>query len=144
MSKDAYHEMFVHMTWHTKESRPLILPNIENDLHDLLRRRALEPGGIFVYEIGGTENHVHMVVRINPNVAVPVWVGRIKGGSSHDFNQSHPANIIAWQSGYGWVHFGLKDLPWIRDYVRNQKEHHRTGNLFGRLERTEGDETTDG
>jgi len=35
------------------------------------------------------------------------------------------------------VSFGTKDLPWVVDYVRNQREHHACGTVQERLERME-------
>ena len=43
--------------------------------------------------------------------------------------------MLQWQSGYGVVSFGTKDLPWVSDYIRNQKEHHASGKALERLER---------
>jgi REP element-mobilizing transposase RayT len=141
MAKDVYHEMFLHVTWHTKESRRIIVPQMEVELHDIIRRRALQPGGVFVHGVGGTEWHIHLVARIHPSLNVPEWIGRIKGGSSHDINATERwRKSMDWQSGYGLVTFGMKELPWVIDYVKNQKEHHRNGTTFDRLERFEGEE----
>jgi REP element-mobilizing transposase RayT len=137
MSKDVYHEIFLHLVWHTMESRFLIVPEMEQELHGIIRRRALEPGGVFVHEIGGTSNHVHLVARVPPSLTISEWVGKIKGGSSHDINQTPRwRRSMDWQSGYGVVTFGMKDLPWVVQYVRNQKEHHRKGTVLARLEGT--------
>ena len=42
---------------------------------------------------------------------------------------------IEWQTGYGVVSFGAKDLDWVREYIQRQKEHHAKKNIFDRLER---------
>lgn len=60
-------------------------------------------------------------------------MGQLKGASSHEIGKS-----LQWQSGYGVVCFGSKDLKWVVDYVLNPKEHHRRGGIYDRLERTEG------
>ncbi len=44
---------------------------------------------------------------------------------------------LEWQNGYGIVSFGTKDLKWVVRYVLNQKEHHKTGKVFKRLESVE-------
>jgi len=43
--------------------------------------------------------------------------------------------VLLWQEGYGVVSFGTKDLDWVRQYVRNQREHHARGTTHDRLER---------
>jgi len=45
--------------------------------------------------------------------------------------------LLEWQNGYGIVSFGTKDLKWVVRYVLNQKEHHKTGKVFKRLESVE-------
>jgi putative transposase len=44
-------------------------------------------------------------------------------------------HLLDWQDGYGVVSFGTKDLPWIVEYIQNQKEHHAKGTIRDRLER---------
>ena len=141
MSKDAYHEVFLHWVWHTKESRPLIESAMKQPLYDIIRRRAIQLGGVYVHAIGGTANHVHLVVRANPSLPMAEWLGRVKGGSSHDLNQdTRWRGRLYWQDGYGLVTFGMNDLPWVVAYVKNQKGHHRKGSVFERLERFDAPE----
>jgi REP-associated tyrosine transposase len=42
------------------------------------------------------------------------------------------------------VSFGTKDLKWVIEYVKNQKEHHARGTTNERLERTDDDEDPKG
>ena len=42
---------------------------------------------------------------------------------------------LEWQRGYGIVTFGTKDLQWVIDYIKNQKEHHKRGTTSDRLEK---------
>ena len=57
----------------------------------------------------------------------------------HDVNRaqvvSHKA--LQWQTEYGVVSFGTKDLDWVKAYERNQRTHHAQGSLVDRLERME-------
>ena len=72
MSKDVYHEILLHVTWHTKESRRLICASMEPHLHELIRAKALEAGGVYVHRVGGTGNHVRLAARIPPTGWPPV------------------------------------------------------------------------
>ena len=38
------------------------------------------------------------------------------------------------------VSFGRKQLPWVRAYIQNQKEHHARGRTQDRLERVSMDD----
>lgn len=43
--------------------------------------------------------------------------------------------VLDWQAGYGVVSFGTKDLEWVKEYVRNQRERHAQRRVSDRLER---------
>jgi putative transposase len=92
---------------------------------------------VFVHEIGGTENHVHVVLSITPTIQISELIGRLKGASAHETNQKFGAGrkCLEWQAGYGIVSFGSKDVDWVVAYVRNQREHHARGTIHERLER---------
>jgi putative transposase len=137
MSKNYYAEINLHIVWHTKNSAPLLKPEIETVAHGAIRKRVFDTPGVFFHEIGGTENHVHLAVSILPTLLISTFIGELKGGSSHLINQSFPAQAerFAWQVGYGVVSFGTGDLKWVVRYIQKQKEHHRCGKVHDRLER---------
>jgi len=103
----------------------------------VLRKRIVDTPDLFVHEIGGTETHVHLAVTIPPTLVISEWIGKLKGGTSHDVNQQmgKRQKVLQWQAGYGVVSFGTGDLEWVRLYVRNQREHHARGRAQDRLER---------
>ena len=137
MSRRAYSEINLHITWHTKNNLPLIKAELESKLYQFLRQKILETLEIFVHAIGGIENHVHIAVSVPPTVQPAEWIGRLKGASAYFINQSSNHKLLEWQNGYGIVSFGTKDLKWVVRYIQNQKEHHRTGKIFKRLESVE-------
>ena len=120
---------------HEKQCAALTL-EVEPIAHRLLKKRIVETSNAFVHEIGGIETHVHAVVTIQPTLLISEFIGRLKGGSSHDVNQAMRLRhkVLEWQNGYGVVSFGTRDLPWVIEYVRNQREHHAGGAVHERLE----------
>ena len=138
MPRNVYSEINLHIVWHTKLSVPVLVDSIESQCHRYLRHRAIETPGVFVHEVGGVPDHVHIVVSVAPTILVSDWIGKLKGATSHFVNhQICNRKILDWQPGYGIVSFGTKDLPWVCEYVRNQKQHHAAGRVFDRLERIE-------
>jgi putative transposase len=132
MSKRVYSEINLHITWHTKNNLRMISSGLEKDLHSFLRNKVVETQGTYFHAIGGIEDHVHLAISIKPSVDLDNWIGQMKGSSSHEFGKA-----LQWQSGYGIVSFGTKDLKWVINYVLNQKEHHASARIFDRLERIE-------
>jgi putative transposase len=137
MADNYYSEINLHLTWHTKLSRPLLKPDVEAMTFGCLREKAAALGDVYVHEIGGTETHVHLALSIEPTVLISELIGLLKGYSAHEVNRRCGVGrtVLQWQTGYGVVSFGTKDLPWVVGYVRNQKEHHAAQRVFERLER---------
>ncbi len=141
MSDSVYSEINFHITWHTKLSRPMIRENIEERLYHFLTHKILETPGVRLHAIGGVETHVHIGVSMQPNILTSDWIGKLKGSSSYYINKEFGSNTLQWQRGYGIVSFGTKDLPWVVDYIKSQKEHHRKGTTHERLEKHSDDES---
>ena len=137
MANNYYTEINLHLTWHTKLSQPLLQPDVEAMTFACLREKAANLGDVYLHEIGGTETHVHLALSIEPTVLISELIGAFKGNSSHEVNRrvGLGRSVLQWQTGYGVVSFGTRDLPWVVEYVRNQKQHHVRGNTFKRLER---------
>jgi putative transposase len=136
--RNAYSEIYLHITWHTKGSRPVLVDDIERQLHRFLKQRAIRTPGVFVHAIDGVADHVHLAVSVPPTINISEWIGDLKGASAHFINgEICNRKTLEWQTGYGVVSFGAKDLPWVIEYVRNQKIHHAQGQVHDRLERIE-------
>jgi putative transposase len=142
MAGRVFHEIFLHLIWRTKDSQPLIIPEIEPEVYRYLERKCRATKGVFFHGVGGTADHVHVAINIEPFVCISDLVGDIKGSSSHDVRHANGLKALEWQRGFGAVSFGMKNLPWVLDYIAKQKEHHAAGACEVRLERA--DEETEG
>ncbi len=61
----------------------------------------------------------------------------IKGSSSHYINkETDLGEVLYWQDGYGVITIREAEIPKVLKYIRNQKEHHRSGTLSDVLEKT--------
>jgi putative transposase len=136
MSSHVFHEIYLHFNWHTKESRPLITASIEPEIHGFLTERCRETEGVYIHGVGGTATHVHLAMAIEPQICISDLIGDLKGACSHEINKRHRMKRLEWQRGFGVVSFGKKQLPWVLRYIANQKEHHATGKIEPRLEKT--------
>jgi putative transposase len=140
VSNRSYSEINLHFVWHVKSDLPIIRAEIESRLHRYIRNYALQSSGLIFHEIGGTETHVHIAVTIPPTPLISEWIGKLKGASSHYVNHELVnRKVLDWQTGYGVVSFGTKDLDWVVNYIRNQKEHHKQGTTIERIERITND-----
>ena len=140
MSNSVYSEINYHITWHTKTSLPTITERIEDRLYHYLSHKILETPGTLLHAIGGIQTHIHIGVSLQPNILVSDWIGKLKGSSSHYINHEVQPKALEWQRGYGIVTFGTKDLQFVIDYINNQKEHHKKGTIYDRLEKYSSDD----
>lgn len=135
MASHVYHEIYLHITWHTKDDSPLLTPTLEPSVHDVLRDRCHQTKGVYFHGINGTPTHVHLAINIEPHVTISDLVGELKGFSSHEINKQQGMKRLEWQRGFGVVSFGSRNLPWVQSYIARQKEHHANGRLEDRLEK---------
>jgi putative transposase len=79
--------MNLHINWHVKDNAPVLKEEVELQVHRYLRGQAVKSRGVFFHEVGGTDDHVHMVVSVSPALPLCDWLGKLKGGCSHFINQ---------------------------------------------------------
>lgn len=135
-----YYWLFYHMIWGTKNREPLIQVEFEKSLHNVMIAKGKELGA-FVYAVGGIEDHIHLVASVPPRIALADFIGQVKGNSSHWVN--HKLSLpyhFNWQTEYGVVSFGGKQLDMVAKYVKNQRQHHLQGTVIPFLECVEAKE----
>lgn len=71
-------------------------------------------------EVGGTADHVHLLVRLRATHRLADVLREIKSESSRWVHDTIGAHLFAWQT------VGLSVLERIRRYIANQEAHHRT------------------
>mgnify|MGYP001256693357 CR=1 FL=1 len=134
MSSHVYHEIFLHLNWHTKDDLPLLRGEVEDFCHRAIRQKCESIRGVYLHGLGGTDDHVHLAVSIEPSVTISEMVQELKGFSAFEVNRRTHRKTLAWQRGYGVVSFGQAHLEWVLEYILNQREHHRQGKVECRLE----------
>jgi putative transposase len=77
-------------------------------------------------QIGGVEDHVHLVLGMRASTGVSKAVQLLKGASSKWMNETFPElRGFAWQDGYGAFTVSKSQLATAIEYVSRQREHHR-------------------
>ena len=79
-----------------------------------------------VLAIGGTADHVHILIGMRPSQSLSDLMQLVKGCSSKWINENRLANgWFSWQEGYGAFSYAKDDLPNVIRYIENQAEHHK-------------------
>ena len=76
--------------------------------------------------VNAVEDHLHMLARISPDMAVSKFVGEVKGNSSKWISDTFPdIPGFAWQAGYACFTVSESARHSVAAYIRNQQEHHK-------------------
>lgn len=117
--------LLVHLVFSTKNRDPRISADLQESLYAYM-------GGLVRSErcsllaIGGVSDHVHLLVRLHPDVAVASLVRKLKANSSRWLNNGRSqADRFAWQTGYGAFSTSESQVPVVKRYIANQPEHHK-------------------
>jgi len=111
-----------HIVFSTKDRQPWIAREWRDDLHRYLGgcARTLDAKP---HEIGGTDDHVHLLLGLTPVHRLADIIREIKKVSSRWVHEKTPA--FAWQEGYGGFTVSESNVDAVRRYIARQEEHHR-------------------
>jgi REP element-mobilizing transposase RayT len=126
-------EVFVHLVWGTYRRQEFITGQIEQLIYGAIAAKASElqcPAAA----IGGTGDHVHVLVQLDPGVTLATLVAALKGISSYIVRNKHDAAWFQWQSGYGAFSVARSDVPSVKRYIADQKRHHASHAVVEDLE----------
>ena len=136
----AFHQLYYHFAWATHSREPHLHPSYRVEFLRILNEEAKKRGG-WPIRHNAMFDHVHLLVRLPPTVAVSDFIGQVKGATAHRVNHEvKPKFRLRWQEGYGALTLRKGELEKVSRYIDNQERHHRTGKLSGLLETTEGSE----
>ncbi|MCL5270744.1 MAG: transposase [bacterium] len=131
----VFSEIFLHITGHCLESHPMITDAAELLPYQFIKDYIRRTDGVYLKGVGGTSDHVHLAIQIEPFITPSELVGKIKGSASHELYERLGKDFIRWQRGYGVVSFAKRHLGAVTRYIVNQKERHRQGTIREALER---------
>jgi putative transposase len=123
LDSHTYVSGLIHCVFSTKLRRNLIRPEIKSDLSSFLGGIARK-NKFKALMIGGTENHVHVLLSLPAEMPLAKAMRSIKGASSRWMNETHTKDFV-WQDGYGAFTVGISQMAGTIAYIQSQAEHHR-------------------
>ena len=121
----TYSKLTYHIVFSTKHRRPLIIDPIRDPLYKYVGGVIRKLEGCLL-EIGGVEDHVHLLTHLPAKISVSDCVRKIKSNSSKWANENPAvAKKFQWQPGYGGFTISHSQVDSVRRYIQNQREHHR-------------------
>jgi putative transposase len=115
---------FFHCVFSTKDRRKSITPAIQTRLWPYFGGIARNHG-MRALSIGGSDDHVHLLLSIPSTICICDAMRIIKSESSRWMHEKHAQKNFEWQEGYGAFSIGHSQLQSTLTYIANQQEHHR-------------------
>jgi putative transposase len=131
----TFTKIWMHVVFSTHQRDPIISSKLEVFLYrhvsNLLKEMECVP-----LAINGMPDHIHLLFQMNPTKSVAEVIKHVKGNSSHTINQSNlTENKFAWQTGYSAFSVSESVVEKVREYVLNQKEHHKKDSFQDEFEK---------
>lgn len=117
--------LHLHLVFSTKNRHPWINDSVRPTMHAYMAT-VLQNLGCAPVLINSVEDHVHLLFDLARTVAVSKVVEDVKKSSSKWLKTQEPAlSDFAWQAGYGAFAVSESNVETVRQYIANQREHHR-------------------
>jgi REP element-mobilizing transposase RayT len=121
----TFTNLLTHVVFSTKDREPSIVPDLREELLAYM-------GGIVrgirgkALVIGGTADHVHLLIELAPATSIAEAARVIKANSSKWVHETQGKySRFAWQTGYGAFSVSRSNRDAVSEYIRSQEEHHR-------------------
>jgi REP-associated tyrosine transposase len=120
-----YIRIWVHLIWSTKNREKTISKKLKPLLLNHIRDNAKQKN-IFLDQINCVGDHCHALISLGASQAISKIALLIKGESSHWVNENHVVTRkFEWQDEYIAVSVSVSAVNNVRNYIKNQEEHHR-------------------
>jgi putative transposase len=83
--------------------------------------------GIEILAMGGSANHIHILIALPAKFPLSYAVRDLKANSSRWMTENGPR--FCWQEGFGAFSVTFSQAAVVKEYIRNQDAHHRKRNF---------------
>ncbi len=121
---NTYINILIHTVFSTKNRESWLSSSLRERLYPYMCGIARE-NGLKVLCIGGTDNHIHILLSLDSTTSIAQAMQLIKGGSSKWVHETFPElRLFSWQEGYGAFSIGISNVDETKKYIENQEKHH--------------------
>ena len=120
----TYLSLHYHLVFSTKDRMPVIGGDWRHRFHEYLGGTVNGLDGKSE-GVGGTADHVHLLVSLKSTHCLADFMRELKKGSSSWVHDEIGFPKFAWQEGYGAFTVSPTARDGVKAYIGNQEEHHR-------------------
>ena len=116
---------YLHIIFSTELRTEFIDKKIENELFSYIATICKDYDSPAI-QIGGTDDHIHILLNLSRKFAIMKVIQEIKAHSSKWIKtKGKKYENFFWQDGYGAFSVSQKHIFATINYIQNQREHHK-------------------
>jgi len=118
----TYSNLIYHIVFSTKDRAPWVIKQIRPELFAYIGALVKELKGIPLI-INGVDDHIHMLICLQPTVSPSDAMRFIKSNSSRWMTEKTKSDF-SWQKGFGIFSVSRSGVNAVMEYIRDQESHH--------------------
>jgi putative transposase len=131
----SYRQIFYQIVFGTKNREAAITDVHCNELYKYIWG-IIKNNDCKLYRINGIEDHIHIFCDLHPSLSLSDYIKNIKVASSLWMKETGKfPGFTGWQDSYGAFTYSIKEKDAVIDYIKNQKEHHKSESFYDEYKR---------
>lgn len=121
---NTYSQIYIHAVF-AVEGRQNLIPPEHNDELQMYITGVVTAQKQKLIAINNMPDHVHMLIGLQPDLALSDLIRDVKAGSSGFINRKRwVRGRFEWQEGFGAFSYSRSHLDTVIRYIQNQQKHH--------------------
>ncbi len=121
----TYTQILYQIVFSTKHRERTLIKESRTELYKYIWG-ILKNKRCYLFQIGGTEDHLHIITSIHPAVSLAALVKDVKLGSTSFIKEKKIfPQFSGWQDGYAAFTYSTEAKYNLIEYVKNQETHHQ-------------------
>ena len=121
---NTYTQIYIPVVFAVEWRQSLIRPENKEELHKYITGIVRNKGQKMI-AINSRPDHLHMLIGMEPDLALSDLVREVKKSSTNFINRSQwVKGRFNWQEGFGAFSYSRSSLDAVVHYIQNQDRHH--------------------
>ena len=121
---NTYTQIYIQIVFAVEHRNSLIPKQHKDELHQFITGIVTNKNQKLI-QINSMPDHIHILVGIDPDMAISELVQTIKANSSRFINNKQwTVGQFRWQKGFAAFSYSQSQLNQVANYIKNQEEHH--------------------
>ncbi len=122
---NTYTQIYIHFVFAVRNRLGIIQTHWRDDLYKYITG-TIRNKGHKLLTIGGTSDHIHILVSMSPSQSPSDLMADVKRSSSLWINENRLVmGKFSWQEGFGAFSYAKSQIENIANYIDTQDQHHK-------------------